>query len=99
MLIEVLRCSCNSLQVYRRLSRKLDESPIKDKKITLDDEEKMRRLLNYEEAPEYLQHNPYILHGYRGYLTTKLCIERFVLNITRYQYDFSIHIKRQKHFR
>lgn len=62
-------------EVYRRLSRKLDESPIKDKKITLDDEEKMRRLLNYEEAPEYLQHNPYILHGYRGYLTTKLCIE------------------------
>ncbi|XP_043580278.1 progestin and adipoQ receptor family member 3 isoform X1 [Bombus pyrosoma] len=62
-------------EVYRRLSRKLDESPVKDKKITLDDEEKMRRLLNYEEAPEYLQHNPYILHGYRGYLTTKLCIE------------------------
>lgn len=94
MLIEVLRCSCNSFQVYRRLSRKVDESPIKDKKITLDDEEKMRRLLNYEEAPEYLQHNPYIRHGYRGYLTTKLCIERFVLNITRYQYDISIRIKR-----
>lgn len=38
----------------------------------------MRRLLPYEEAPEYLQHNPFILHGYRGYLTTKLCLERFV---------------------
>ncbi|XP_043515136.1 progestin and adipoQ receptor family member 3 [Frieseomelitta varia] len=62
-------------EVYRRSSRKLEDSPIKGKKITLEDEEKLRRLLAYEEAPEHLQHNPYILHGYRGYLTTKLCIE------------------------
>lgn len=53
-------------------------SPLAGKQITPEDEEKMRRLLPYEEAPEYLQHNPFILHGYRGYLTTKLCLERFV---------------------
>ncbi|XP_003694576.1 progestin and adipoQ receptor family member 3 [Apis florea] len=61
-------------EVYRKTSKKLEDSPIKGK-LTPEDEEKMRRLLPYEEAPEYLQHNPYILHGYRGYLTTKLCIE------------------------
>ncbi|XP_057324721.1 progestin and adipoQ receptor family member 3 [Microplitis mediator] len=49
-------------------------SPIKGE-ITPEDEEKMRRLLPIEEAPEHLTHNPFILHGYRGYLTTKLCIE------------------------
>ncbi|KAK2589142.1 hypothetical protein KPH14_001962 [Odynerus spinipes] len=60
------------------LVRKLDhvpaESPIKGE-VSLQDEEKMRRLLPFEDAPEYLQHNPFILHGYRGYLTTKLCVE------------------------
>lgn len=66
------------VQVYRRHSKKLEESPIKGK-VTLEDEEKMKRLLSYTEAPQYLQHNPYILSGYRGYLTTKLCIERFVV--------------------
>lgn len=40
------------------------------------DEEKCRRLLSFEEAPEYLKHNIYILTGYRGILNTKLCIER-----------------------
>ncbi|CAG5108984.1 Similar to Paqr3: Progestin and adipoQ receptor family member 3 (Mus musculus) [Cotesia congregata] len=50
------------------------DSPIKGE-ITPEEEEKLRRLLPIEEAPEYLTHNPFILHGYRGYLTTKLCIE------------------------
>ncbi|KAF5305459.1 hypothetical protein FQA39_LY01550 [Lamprigera yunnana] len=33
------------------------------------------RLYNLEEAPKYLQHNIFILTGYRGILNTKLCIE------------------------
>ncbi len=33
-------------------------------------------LLSYHEAPAYLQYNPFILSGYRGYLSTKMCIER-----------------------
>ncbi|KAG8282833.1 Progestin and adipoQ receptor member 3 [Homalodisca vitripennis] len=32
-------------------------------------------LLSYHEAPSYLQFNPYILSGYRGYLSTKMCFE------------------------
>lgn len=32
-------------------------------------------LLSYHEAPSYLQFNPYILTGYRGYLSTKMCFE------------------------
>lgn len=35
-------------------------------------------LLSYHEAPTYLQFNPYILSGYRGYLSTKMCFERLV---------------------
>ncbi|CAL7943881.1 unnamed protein product [Xylocopa violacea] len=61
-------------EAYRASSKKLEDSVVKSK-ITPEVEEKMRRLLPFEEAAEYLQHNPYILHGYRGYLTTKLCIE------------------------
>lgn len=33
-------------------------------------------LLSYHEAPPYLQFNPFIQSGYRGYLSTKMCIER-----------------------
>lgn len=33
-------------------------------------------LLTYKEAPAYLQFNPFILTGYRGYLSTKMCVER-----------------------
>lgn len=33
-------------------------------------------LLRYEDAPSYLQFNPYILNGYRGYMSTKMCLER-----------------------
>ncbi|KAL1459380.1 hypothetical protein WDU94_011367 [Cyamophila willieti] len=32
-------------------------------------------LLSYHEAPIHLRFNPYILSGYRGYLSTKMCIE------------------------
>ncbi|KAJ8911588.1 hypothetical protein NQ315_016125, partial [Exocentrus adspersus] len=37
--------------------------------------EKARQLLLYEDAPEYMKHNSYILSGYRGILNTDLCIE------------------------
>lgn len=46
-----------------------------------EEEDNLRRLLRYEDAPEFLQYNPYILRGYRGCLTTKLCLERFDLPI------------------
>lgn len=65
--------------MYNQNCKELKDSPVKGK-ITPEDEEKMRRVLPFEEAAEYLQHNPYIRHGYRGYLTTKLCVERFVHN-------------------
>ncbi|XP_046981215.1 progestin and adipoQ receptor family member 3-like isoform X1 [Schistocerca americana] len=32
-------------------------------------------LLNFNDAPSYLKFNPYIRTGYRGYLTTKMCLE------------------------
>lgn len=35
----------------------------------------MMRLYNLNEAPKHLQHNIFILTGYRGILNTKLCIE------------------------
>lgn len=57
---------------------------VEDKDIIDDDdfdEEKARRLLTYEEAPEYLKHNSFILSGYRGILNTKLCMERQVTSI------------------
>lgn len=44
----------------------------KDSTTTLD----CMTLLSYHEAPSYLQFNPYILSGYRGYLSTKMCFER-----------------------
>lgn len=51
-----------------------DNSTVK-KKVTPEEEEDMRRLLRFEEAPGFLQYNPYILRGYRGCLSTKLCLE------------------------
>jgi hypothetical protein len=53
-----------------------------NKKIASEEEdrdEKLRRLLPFEEAPHYLKYNPYILNGYRNSLTTKLCLERLSL--------------------
>lgn len=38
---------------------------------------KEMQLLDFEEAPEYMQHNIFIRSGYRGILNTKLCIERY----------------------
>ncbi|XP_023703499.1 progestin and adipoQ receptor family member 3 isoform X2 [Cryptotermes secundus] len=32
-------------------------------------------LLTYNDAPTHLKFNPYIRNGYRGYLTTKMCLE------------------------
>lgn len=56
------------------VNKACDNSTVK-KKIIPEEEEDMRRLLRFEEAPEFLQYNPYILRGYRGCLTTKLCLE------------------------
>ncbi|CAH1098795.1 unnamed protein product [Psylliodes chrysocephalus] len=36
--------------------------------------EKAKQLLPYNEAPPYLQHNPFILNGYRRNLSTDLCV-------------------------
>lgn len=36
---------------------------------------KLRKLLNYEEAPKYLQFNSFIKSGYRNILPTRMCIE------------------------
>jgi hypothetical protein len=33
-------------------------------------------LLDYKDAPSYLKFNPYIRSGYRGFLSTKMCLER-----------------------
>jgi hypothetical protein len=33
-------------------------------------------LLAYSDAPTHLKFNPYIRTGYRGYLTSKMCLER-----------------------
>lgn len=41
------------------------------------DYQKARTLLKFEDAPEYLKHNPFILTGYRGMLNTDLCIQRY----------------------
>ncbi|CAB0040358.1 unnamed protein product, partial [Trichogramma brassicae] len=49
---------CESSKVYA-------DSPIKGP-VTPEDEEKMRKLLPWHLAPEYLRHNPYILSGYRA---------------------------------
>ncbi|KAJ8962196.1 hypothetical protein NQ318_018163 [Aromia moschata] len=47
------------------------------KKIKYDEiyYEKARKLLSYEDAPEYMKHNTYILSGYRGILNCHLCVE------------------------
>lgn len=41
--------------------------------------EKAKQLLHFDDAPEYLKHNNYIITGYRGMLNTKLCVERWKL--------------------
>lgn len=40
--------------------------------------EKARKLLSFDDAPEYIKHNPFIRSGYRGILNTDLCIQRYV---------------------
>lgn len=60
------------------LKQSSDDLPT-DRKLISEEEEKLRRLLPFEEAPHYLKYNPYILKGYRGSLTTKLCLERLSL--------------------
>ncbi|XP_058982649.1 progestin and adipoQ receptor family member 3 isoform X1 [Musca domestica] len=36
---------------------------------------KNKMLLNFEDAPDHLKFNPYIRHGYRTFLSTKLCLQ------------------------
>lgn len=36
------------------------------------------RLYTYEQVPGFLRENPYITDGYRAYLTSRLCIKRYV---------------------
>lgn len=38
--------------------------------------QKAMTLLKFEDAPEYMKHNPFILKGYRGILNTDMCIQR-----------------------
>lgn len=68
-------CGKRTLNVFSVLGQVRDDPPAK-KRVTPEEEEKMRQLLRFEEAPEFLQYNPYILRGYRSCLTTKLCLER-----------------------
>jgi len=56
--------------------RQIHDEPPAKKRLTPEEEDKMRQLLRFEDAPGFLQYNPYILNGYRGCLTTKLCLER-----------------------
>lgn len=44
-------------------------------------------ILSYDDAPNYLKFNPYIRSGYRGYLTTKMCLERYT-KLTIYNFTF-----------
>lgn len=55
----------------------VDSGKIKDNpKKECIDHQKAKYLLNFEDAPEYIKHNPYILTGYRGILNTDMCIQR-----------------------
>ncbi|KAI5639891.1 hypothetical protein NE865_07620 [Phthorimaea operculella] len=59
--------------LLRRGGKKLEDN----NNLTKEDLEYLnyRQLLKYEQAPHYLQHNPYIRDGYRKLLPTKLCWE------------------------
>nr|CAH7751470.1 unnamed protein product [Callosobruchus chinensis] len=60
----------------------LDDLPPVEEKECITEEvaydgiyyEKSRKLLEFQDAPEYLKHNPFILKGYRQMLNTDLCI-------------------------
>ncbi|XP_046393173.1 progestin and adipoQ receptor family member 3 isoform X2 [Ischnura elegans] len=51
----------------------LDPSKPRDEKVTHDNTCPV--LLTYNDAPSYLKFNPYIRTGYRGCLSTKMCLE------------------------
>lgn len=67
--------SYNSSKLLRR-GKKLEDN----NNLSKEDEEYInyRKLLKYEQAPAYLQHNPFIRDGYRKLLPTRLCWERYV---------------------
>lgn len=44
--------------------------------VSESNSEPSKRLFTFKEAPEYIKHNTYILTGYRGILSTALCLER-----------------------
>lgn len=64
---------CSGSTLLRR-GKKLEDN----NNLTKEDIEYVnyRQLLKFEQAPEYLQHNPYIRDGYRKLLPTRLCWER-----------------------
>ncbi|VVC96240.1 progestin and adipoQ receptor family member 3 [Leptidea sinapis] len=63
---------CNGTTLLHR-GKKLEDN----NNLTKEDIEYInyRQLLKYEEAPVYLQHNPFIRDGYRKLLPTRLCWE------------------------
>ncbi|XP_070171700.1 progestin and adipoQ receptor family member 3 isoform X1 [Polyergus mexicanus] len=66
---ELVQEACKPL-----VNKACDDSTAEEEVIP-EEEKDMRRLLRFEDAPEFLQYNPYIRRGYRGCLTTKLCLE------------------------
>ncbi|XP_017767941.1 PREDICTED: progestin and adipoQ receptor family member 3 isoform X2 [Nicrophorus vespilloides] len=60
---------------YDKCGKSAEEKKKKSRSKSYESEEKMKRLLTFDEAPSYLAHNRFILSGYRGILNTKLCIE------------------------
>lgn len=64
---------CSSTTLLRRGKRLEDNNNITKEDILYIN---YRQLLKYEEAPAYLQHNPFIRDGYRKLLPTRLCWER-----------------------
>ncbi|KOB71796.1 Uncharacterized protein OBRU01_13164 [Operophtera brumata] len=64
---------CTTNKLLRR-GKKLEDN----NNLSKEDEEYInyRKLLKYEQAPVYLQHNPFIRDGYRKLLPTRLCWER-----------------------
>ncbi|XP_044742305.1 progestin and adipoQ receptor family member 3 isoform X2 [Chrysoperla carnea] len=67
----------NTEQIVNHLTKCMQSDRDKDNNSNDNNKEenKLYKLLRYEDAPEYLQFNPYIRSGYRQFLNTKLCLE------------------------
>lgn len=51
--------------------KSIEEKPHKNEQQTV----RPKHFFSFDDAPEYLKFNPFILSGYRGLLNTKLCME------------------------